>query len=270
MTEMLGSSAGRGNGWPGAVPHGAAAPDFGPLLPVPGLRHLNGPPRDADAELGTRGVIDLDGRTQVPDLRAQPWCRICHLVMRDGQHNSFNATAWLAGPSTLFTAAHNLLHASEGYSAVQVWVRDNAAVPAGFIQAAGWDVHPQWRQTEQAGVDIGVVWLPQPLGQRLGWLGCMAQPEPVLRQRRVRLSGYPGDKPSSTQWFQDGPIDGVGAQLVSYRIDTGRGQSGSPVFYGDAQQQPVAVAVHAYDDATQNLGVRITPALVQTLLAWKR
>lgn len=219
---------------------------------------------------GPRGVFLPDGRRQVPDPAAQPWCRICHLEMHDAQGRRFGGTGWLAGPSTVFTAGHNLLQASRGHAAVRVLVRDNTQAGAAPLLASAFDVHPQWRNGEDAGSDVGVLWLPQPLGNRLGWFGFVPQPPQVLQNLQVRLSGYPADKPFATQWFHDGPIEQVGQTLLGYHIDTKPGQSGSPAFVADAQDKLIALAVHAYDDDTQNLGVRITPALFEVLRRWWR
>lgn len=277
-----------GQPWPGqsdAAPAPADRHDDAPAAPqpasgdtLPGAPPIKPPTRwtadpaatDLPPPSGPRAVFLPDERRPVPNPAAQPWCRICHLEMQDAQGRRFGGTGWLAGPSTVFTAGHNLLQASRGHVAVRVLVRDSTRPAAGPLLASALDVHPQWRASEDAGSDVGVLWLPQPLGNRLGWFGFAPQLPQVLQGLRVRISGYPADKPLATQWFHDGPIEQVGQSLLAYHIDTKPGQSGSPAFVADAQGNLIAVAVHAYDDDQQNLGVRITPALFETLRSWWR
>jgi V8-like Glu-specific endopeptidase len=82
------------------------------------------------------------------------------------------------------------------------------------------------------------------------------------------LSGYPDDVPEGTQWFERNPIKKLTPNRLFYDIFTVRGQSGSPVFFADATKQ-VACGIHNFGDAPFNSGVRINPAVVSQLNAWK-
>lgn len=235
--------------------------------PVPGAL-------PSSPSLHPRDVIGRDDRHPVPDSRQRPWCQVCHLVIEDTRGSFHTGTGWLAGPSTVFTAGHNLLYRRQGHEAVRVWVmpgRAGATAPGGQWESRAFDVHPQWRATGRAEADVGVVWLPEPAGQALGWFGFSAQPDSVLQGLPVRTAGYPDDlAPFGSQWFVDGRVAEAGAAMLAYALDTMGGQSGSPVFTFDADGRAVAVGIHVYGAVTRNLALRITQPVFDTLSAWWR
>lgn len=224
--------------------------------------------------LQTLDIIGRDDRQSVPSVRLAPWQMVCHLLLQDTGGQVHTGTGWLSGPSTVFTAGHNLLYRKIGHRAVRVWVvpgRDGAEGPHGQFEATGFDIHPQWRAGDVAEFDVGVIWLPQPVGQSLGWFGFSAQPDRVLQGLAVRTSGYPDDRqPFGSQWFADSRIHAARPQMLAYGLDTMPGQSGSPVFALDADARAVAVGVHVYGAGRENLGVRITQPIFDTLSGWWR
>lgn len=219
-------------------------------------------------------VIGRDERLRVTDTREAPWRMVCHLLIQNTRGVMHTGTGWLAGPSTIFTAGHNLLNHSKGHAASRVAVfpgRNAAQAPHGQWVTTAFDVHPLWRVHARTEVDVGVVWLPQPLDHRFGWFGFSVQPNNILRGLRVRCAGYPDDKrPFGAQWFADSRIDDAQPQLLSYGLDTMPGQSGSPVFALDAAGRAVAVGVHVGGAVTENLAVRITAPIFEVLNAWWR
>ena len=82
------------------------------------------------------------------------------------------------------------------------------------------------------------------------------------------ISGYPGDKPSGTQWYDARKIDSVNPRKVFYDIDTAGGQSGSAV-YRIVNGNRYAFAVHAYGGASANSGTRIVTPVFNNFVAWK-
>lgn len=228
---------------------------------------------DAMEEFRPRDVLGQDNRQPSPNLRQPPWRLICHLVMTDAQGREFAGTGWLAGPSTVLTAAHNLYSSAHGYAAASVTVipgRDGNTAPWGSLTSTSFATLDLWRQTSRAEVDIGVIWLPQALGQSLGYFGFQALDDAVLLHHAVYTAGYPEDRPWGTQWYDQSTIHRVDANLIAYGLDTIPGQSGSPVFALDAAGNPVAVGVHAYGKLRENLGVRITRPMFQILTGWWR
>ncbi|HEU0302637.1 MAG TPA: trypsin-like serine protease [Longimicrobium sp.] len=122
----------------------------------------------------------------------------------------------------------------------------------------------------------------------------------VLRGVVVNVSGYPRDKcgsrpahgsateaqlaacrpglQGSTQWLASGRTTGpVGPALLTYDMDTQRGQTGSPVWLRwKAFRTLVAVHSGGVEDPanpgvfTSNAGVRITDAMLAQLRTWMR
>lgn len=221
-----------------------------------------------------RTILGPDNRQRVPTVSAPPWQMVCHLLIQNTAGRWFSGTGWLGGPSTVYTAGHNLWDAQAGHQAVRVWVvpgRDGDLGPHGQYEASGFEVHPQWRAQGAPDVDLGVVWLPQAVGSTLGWFGFSQQPDAVLQGLTVRTSGYPDDLPPfGSQWQTDASIHRASPRMLAYGLDTERGQSGSPVYVGDAQGRAVVVGVHVYGAARENLAVRIDAATFGTLSAWWR
>ena len=88
--------------------------------------------------------------------------------------------------------------------------------------------------------------LPSPsLGNQVGYFGFAALTDASLQNLLVNNSGYPGDKPAGTQWFNAGRVTNVTARKIYYMLDTYGGQSGSPTwrFLNDQRH---AVSIHAY------------------------
>ena len=88
-----------------------------------------------------------------------------------------------------------------------------------------------------------------------------------LRAATANISGYPGDKPSGTQWYDNHRVAAVDSRKVFYDIDTMGGQSGSAV-YRIQNGKRIAVAVHAYGGATTNSGTRISTPVYNNLVLW--
>lgn len=225
-------------------------------------------------EVLPKDIIGRDERLPVTDTRTAPWRMVCHLLIEDTRGVMHTGTGWLAGPSTVFTAGHNLLDRSKGHAASRIAVfpgRKAAQAPNGHSMTSAFDVHPMWRTHARTEVDVGVVWLPQPVDQRFGWFGFSVQPDNVLRGLKVRCTGYPDDlQPFGTQSFTDGRIDDATPQLLSYGLDTMPGQSGSPVYAIDAAGRAITVGVHVGGAVTENLAVRITAPIFETLRRWWR
>ena len=146
--------------------------------------------------------------------------------------------------------------------------RSGDAVPFGYDSSTRFDVHPRWRSNRERTSDVGVVWLDTPIGDRLGWFGVGVYSDSQLQNLIVNNAGYPADKPLGTQWFNAGRVQKAKPQALTYGLDTEPGQSGSPIFHYTADEQRVVVAVHAYGDSGENIGVRITDELFNTISNW--
>ena len=92
-------------------------------------------------------------------------------------------------------------------------------------------------------------------GDTVGVFGIGVYPDAELAGQTVNISGYPGDKPPGTQWFDAKEVAQVNARKVFYDIDTAGGQSGAPVFR-IVNGNRIGVAVHAYGGQTRRTRAR--------------
>jgi glutamyl endopeptidase len=102
----------------------------------------------------------------------------------------------------------------------------------------------------------------------VGWFGIGVYSDSDLLASTGNISGYPGDKPSGTQWYHARQIASVNSRKVYYAIDTAGGQSGSAV-YRVISGSRYGIAIHAYGGATANSGTRIVQDVFNNLVAWK-
>lgn len=216
-------------------------------------------------------VVGKDDRVPIVDTTQLPWRCICHLVVDGLHHEQVLGTAWLAGPRTAITAGHNLFSHKTGRSASRLTVVPGRLVndaPFNFFRSTRFDVHPRWRNQGDERFDLGVVWLDAAVGDHVGWFGFASRPDAELQDLIVNTAGYPADKRIGTQWFNAGRISGVTSRTLSYGLDTEGGQSGSPIFAVDANDERVTLAVHAYGGHNVNRGVRITDDVFALFGSW--
>lgn len=247
-----------------------------------GFRGGRVPPALRDERLGVAGDIEFarpqftfgqDDRVLIADTSALPWRCVCQLVVEGLHGREILGTGWMAGPRTVLTAGHNLFSPTTGKEASCVWVmpaRSGDAVPFGYRSSTRFAVHTLWKSKADREHDVGAIWLDDPLGDQLGWFGVTAFSDDQLAGLLVNNSGYPADKSLGTQWFNAGRVLSVKPRFITYGLDTEPGQSGSPIFLFTVDQQRIVIAVHAYGDSGENIGVRITPDLFRTIVKWIR
>jgi V8-like Glu-specific endopeptidase len=232
------------------------------------------PPPSAD-DVAPLDIFGPDNRVDIADTRPPPWCMVCHLVVENDRGLLFSGTGWLGGPSTVYTAAHVLLDATQDHRARRVKVMPGRMGHVGSVfDATGFATHAQWQQGQPAGFDVAAIWLATPIGRTLGNFGFQARADTALNQQAVESAGYPDDRaqgrPFGTPMRCSDRIRGVLPRLLATQLDTRMGQSGSPVFVRDTQGRPIALGIHAYGNPQTNHAVRLTDDLVQQLVAWWR
>lgn len=260
--------------WSGSGRH----PQPGDLQTLPGHDAPSLPfPRPEPGDLAPLDIIGPDNRVHIPDTKQSPWRMVCHLVVENDRGHHVTGTGWFGGPSTVFTAGHNLLDQTQGHRARRVWVipgRQGQHAELGQFEATGFDTHATWQSQQPPGFDVGVVWLGSDVGNKLGWFGFKALTDQELKGLLIHSAGYPDDRkfgtPLGTPMFCQCPIDRVNGRMLAYALDTRPGQSGSPVYILDALQRATALAVHAYGNPQVNHAVRLVDDLVQQFTAWWR
>jgi V8-like Glu-specific endopeptidase len=233
---------------------------------------------------GAEDAASPAARSRVPNLTQPPWRKICDLIITAADGTRHSGTGWFISPRTLVTAGHCVFVFNPG-SPAHGMVRSILVMPArnGETSAAqspfGWAeapreglrVHPRWANNRDLGFDYGAIILPPgapAIGQQVGFFGYGHFLDQDLNGSAPVLSGYPDDVPEGTQWAERNLIKSVTATRVSYDIFTSTGQSGSPLFFRN-NNQDIACAIHNLGESPFNSGVRINAAVVAQLNAWK-
>jgi glutamyl endopeptidase len=194
----------------------------------------------------------------------------------------FFCTGFLISKDTVATAGHCVHEGSGG-----AWSRDvkfypafnNGNAPFGSCGARKLFAVAKWTENHDLDdaemYDYGAVKLSCEIGQTTGWFGYYATPE-LDAKLSVLVMGYPGDKARGTFWGGSGELVTEELRKLRYLIDTGGGESGSPVIEADRGASKArcfgtcVVGIHAYgNDRGTNSGTRITGMVAANLTVWK-
>lgn len=218
-------------------------------------------------------VIGTDDRIRINNTTAYPWRTICSLRITAADGSAWIGTGWLVGHRTVVTAGHCVYIHGRGGWAREIEVipgRNGSTRPHGSCKSSSLRSVTGWTKDKKRSHDYGAIILPQSCkyGQQLGYFGYASYGAATLNNMTVNLSGYPGDKPSGTQWWHARKIDAVGSRSFSYNIDTAGGQSGSPVWrLKDGKRY--AVGIHTNGSSSGNSATRIVKPVFDNIKKWK-
>jgi len=245
-----------------------AAPD------TTGLRDIGeasfGPPSQLET------VHGVDNRVQITNTGVYPWRAHASLLITAADNSMWIGTGWFIGPHTLMTAGHVVHIKNSGVPGRDGWVkkiavmpgRNGATLPYGTVTSTNFRSVTGWTNSGDENYDYGAILLPVNTGNTVGWFGFAVYSDADLVASTGNISGYPGDKPSGTQWYDSHKIASVNSRKVFYDIDTAGGQSGSAV-YRIIGSNRYGIAIHAYGGATTNSGTRIIKPVYDNMVAWK-
>lgn len=216
-------------------------------------------------------VCGNDDRVQVTNVTAIPWRWICKLIITFPNGARGGCTGWFISPKAVMTAGHCVYSKGNGGWARQIEVipgMNSTARPYGSMVGTSFRSVTGWTQNSDPNYDYGCIILPNPtLGNQVGYFGFAALTNASLQNLLANNSGYPGDKPFGTQWFNAGRITNVTSRKIYYMLDTYGGQSGSPTWrYQNGQRH--AIGIHAYGGCP-NSSTRITTAVFNNMMAWR-
>jgi glutamyl endopeptidase len=220
-------------------------------------------------------VQGTDDRIQINDTASYPWRVHASLRITAADNSLWIGTGWFIGPHTLATAGHVVFIYAPGTTrhgwvrSIQVMPgRNGSSLPYGSVTSSDFRSVSGWTGSGDQNYDYGVIRTPTELGNTVGWFGFGVYSDSDLLASTGNISGYPGDKPSGTQWYHGRQIASVNSRKVFYAIDTAGGQSGSAV-YRIISGGRYGIAIHAYGGATANSGTRIVQPVFDNLVAWK-
>ena len=218
-------------------------------------------------------VIGKDDRIRIHSTTTYPWRTICSLLITARDNSRWIGTGWLVGNRTVITAGHVVYIHSRGGWAKSVEVipgRNATSRPYGSCIATSLRSVTGWTKKRKRSHDYGAIILPKncSYGKQLGYFGYGNYSKGTLQDLTVNLSGYPGDKPSGTQWWHARRVKSVTSRTLIYNIDTAGGQSGSPVWrVRDGKRY--AVGIHTNGSSSGNSATRITKPVFNNIKKWK-
>ena len=216
-------------------------------------------------------VCGRDDRIEVTNTTSIPWRWICKLIITFPNGARGGCTGWFIGPKAVMTAGHCVFSSGNGGWASRIEVipgMRGATRPYGSMVGTSFRSVLGWTRDRNQNYDYGCIILPSPsLGNQLGYFGFAALTNSSLQNLLVNNSGYPGDKPFGTQWFNAGRVTNVTARKIYYLLDTFGGQSGSPTWRYQSGQRH-AVGIHAYGGCP-NSSTRITTEVFNNMMGWR-
>jgi V8-like Glu-specific endopeptidase len=228
------------------------------------------PPPEAETVHGP------DDRIQITNTSVYPWRVHASLLITAADNSRWIGTGWFIGPHTLMTAGHVVYIKNSGVAGRDGWVksiqvmpgRNGSTLPYGSVTSTNFRTVSGWINNGDENYDYGAIIIPTELGNTVGWFGFGVYSDADLLATTGNISGYPGDKPAGTQWYDARKIASVNSRKVYYDIDTAGGQSGSAV-YRIIDGQRYGFAIHAYGGATTNSGTRIVTPVFNNMVAWR-
>jgi glutamyl endopeptidase len=219
-----------------------------------------------------------DNRVQITNTNVYPWRAHASLLITAADNSQWIGTGWFIGPHTLMTAGHVVFIKGSGVPGRDGWVRNikvmpgrnGASLPYGSVTSTNFRSVTGWTNSASGdeNYDYGAIIIPTNLGNTVGWFGFGVYSDADIVASDGNISGYPGDKPAGTQWYDHHKIASVNSRKIYYDIDTFGGQSGSAL-YRIINGNRFAMGVHAYGGATTNSATRIVQAVFNNMIAWK-
>jgi V8-like Glu-specific endopeptidase len=208
-----------------------------------------------------------------------PFSPICRLIL-DYDAGSGSGTGTLISENLILTAGHNIYQQKYGGWAKSVRAIpgcESAACPFGVTPASMLCVLEPWTTKEQhfpgSPYDLGLIVLSERIGKNAGYAGLRAfLDDSTLVGQNVIVSGYPGDIGNGQEHYgHRGSVTNVSKQRFEYLNDTGKGQSGSPVYRletpadANLERMPLVLGSHTTGFSQRNSAMRVTTEILTSL-----
>ncbi len=217
------------------------------------------PPDDNMPEL--QNVHGRDDRRLIRDTSRIPARSIGLAKISMANGATRYGTAWLIGPRTLATAAHNLLHPTAGPAArLDVGLAyDGRRARGGWHRVIDNHFPAVWRRHPGSDnpYDFAVLKIANAnVGNRLGWLGFADYEDGKFANMILNVIGYPMDLIRYHLYGSAGRVTGIQENRIFFDCDAGPGMSGGPVIARFGEHR-IAVGIHVAGGYPSNVGTRI-------------
>lgn len=221
--------------------------------------HLGEMPHGYDNVIGPR-----DDRVHIDDTSRIPARSVGLLEITPSVGPLRYGTAWLIGPRTLATAAHNLIHPQAGRAKrMRVGIAcDGNSARGGWHKIIDNKFDVSWPDNMEPGspLDFAVLKIEdREVGEKLGWFGFADYQDAKFGDMIVNIFGYPLDRRRFHMYGSAGRVKSVDEGRIFYDCDAGGGMSGGPVIARFGEQR-IAVGVHVSGGVVSNVGTRINDA----------
>lgn len=186
-------------------------------------------------------VFGTDDRQPVGDTTIFPWSAI-GLVEAVWYRGDFmivsTATGALVGNRVVLTSAHAIYDLEDGWADQVVFVpgKNGDAEPFGRAYSIRNIAQRAWVEEGDNRFDLGLIVLDKPLGEQAGFMSIAVESETFFVNRDLNSAGYPGEiKPGDRPYHVFGTVTDLRSGLIRHFLDSEPGQSGSPLWYLDAQ-----------------------------------
>jgi len=229
-------------------------------------------PETRDDEISNKSLIGINKLRKITNTNRVPNRMVGHL--------SNGCTATVVSYNHVLTAAHCVYNFK-----TKTWKKNLKFIPG----RNGSNVKPygEWKirrkiaskKYTQEGkiqwdVAIGIVKEKNgtSVGEYTGWMS-FGYKNSLSVNNKVNILGYPGNKPTGTQWSAFCPIKKIQSQYMYHNCDTAPGNSGSPMYsYSQEEGKRIIRGVHTNgfkDGQTKlNSGPRINKTLFELLNRW--
>jgi glutamyl endopeptidase len=216
-------------------------------------------------QVGIQSIIGTDTRYQITATTTYPYRAIAKITSSIG-----GCTGWMINANTVATAGHCVHNGSWATNVVVYPGRNGTSSPYGSCTATRLFAVSGWTTSRSPEYDYAAIKLNCTIGNTTGYFG-FRWSSTSLNGQPSYISGYPGDKPSGTQWRSDDTVRISDIRRLYYANDTYGGHSGSPVWNNEASCSTCGIAIHAYGVGSNgyNGGTRITQEVFNNLTTWK-
>jgi len=225
-------------------------------------------------------ICGEDTRQRAADVGVFPKSVNCFLRIQVADGLWARGTGWLVAPNLVITAGHCVHDGAGGNYFKQVEVFPGAAnsvqgpiTPFGSQTSTKLFAAKEWTGDGSIADDYGAILLEAGFknadGKDPGVYDVAVVSDDVLKEAKLNMFGYPGDKPIGQMWFAGGEIFRLEPARLFYKIDTYGGMSGSAVMLTYSDGRRMVVGIHNYGGCP-NKAARVTDKVMADLNVWKQ